>query len=69
MRNAYINLKAEMKRRGIKVADVAELIGKRDVSVSKNLNGTGGDFKAQEVLKIHKVFFPKLDIEYLFWKG
>jgi len=61
----YHNLKAEMARQGIKVKDIAELLEVRRATVSDKINGKYR-FYCDEAIKIKKVFFPHLSIDYLF---
>lgn len=63
---AYANLKAEMARKKVTVKLIAEKLNKSTAKVSKNINGTGGDFDVMEALKIRDMFFPDLQIDYLF---
>ena len=61
----YNNLRAEMARKGIKIKDLAELLGVRRSTVSDKINGKYR-FYYEEASKIKKTFFPDLDLEYLF---
>lgn len=61
----YSNLRAEMARKGIKVKDLAELLGVRRTTVSDKINGKYR-FYYDEAKKIKETFFPDLDLEYLF---
>ena len=64
-KNKYPNLRAEMSRIGIKQADIAELLGIREVTVSKKMNGKS-TFGIDEAFLIKKTFFPNLSLDYLF---
>ena len=64
-KNKYPNLRAEMSRIGIKQADIAELLGIREVTVSKKMNGKS-TFNIDEAFLIKKTFFPNLSLDYLF---
>lgn len=64
-KNKYPNLRAEMSRIGIKQADIAELLGIREVTVSKKMNGKS-TFDIDEAFLIKKTFFPNLSLDYLF---
>ena len=64
-KNKYPNLRAEMSRIGIKQADIAELLGIREVTVSKKMNGKS-TFNIDEAFSIKKTFFPNLSLDYLF---
>lgn len=64
-KNKYPNLRAEMSRIGVKQADIAELLGIREVTVSKKMNGKS-TFGIDEAFLIKKTFFPNLSLDYLF---
>ena len=64
-KNKYPNLRAEMSRIGIKQTDIAELLGIRNVTVSKKMNGKS-TFDIDEAFLIKKTFFPNLSLDYLF---
>ncbi len=59
------NLKAEMARENIRVADIAEFLNCRKATVSDKINGHY-KFSFDDALRIKRKFFPDLDIEYLF---
>lgn len=63
---AYSNLVAEMARKGITIKKMAETMKKSVSKVSKNINGSGGDFNVEEAIFIRDTFFPNCEIEYLF---
>lgn len=62
---AYMNLKAEMTRQGIKTTDIACCVGITERAMRNKLNGVT-DFTWKQVCKIQKDFFPQLSKEYLF---
>lgn len=62
------NLKAEMKRYEISVADVAALLGCAEKTVRNKLNGQSS-FSVPEAFKIKNTLFPSLTVEYLFFSG
>lgn len=62
---AYMNLKAEMTRHSIHIADVASSIGVTERALRNKLNGVT-DFSWKQVCKIQKDFFPRLSKDYLF---
>lgn len=63
----YHNILETMKLEKITFAQIGELLGCRYQTVSDITNGeTKKGFYFDDALKIHKVFFPKYDIEYLF---
>jgi transcriptional antiterminator len=61
----YKNLLAEMARTDVSNHMLAEKLNLTDKSIRNKLNGITG-FSWQEVKNIHKLFFPTLDIQYLF---
>lgn len=61
----FPNLRAEMARRSITVADLASVIHKTDRTVSDKLNGRG-DFTLSEACAIRDGVFPGQTLEYLF---
>jgi transcriptional regulator with XRE-family HTH domain len=66
---AYANLRAEMARKDISVKKIAEAMNKSVAKISKNLNGYSGDFTISEAFKIRELFFPDLEIDYLFCRS
>lgn len=64
---AYLNLRAEMARRGVMIKDLMEVTGKSRSAVSMNLNGNS-EFSIGESIKIKERFFPDMDYEILFEK-
>lgn len=63
----YANLKAEMARANITIAEICKITSKSRSAVSKNLNGSGS-FTVDEGIAIRNKFFPNLSIDYLFSK-
>lgn len=61
----YKNLEAELKRKGITRADVAEAVGINIATVSEKLTKENR-LKLSEAMKIKDCFFPDLSLEYLF---
>lgn len=68
MNEAYVNLKAEMARHGIKQIELANLLNVREATISEKINGKYA-FDIDEALKIKNEFFQNISIEYLFSKG
>lgn len=67
MYTAYVNLKAEMARRGIKQIELANLLDVREATISEKINGKY-TFDIDEALKIKNAYFHSISIEYLFSK-
>lgn len=63
----YVNLVVAMKLRKITIENIAEYLGLHRNSVSNKLKGES-KFTIEEAFKIHKRFFPEMDIEELFKK-
>ncbi|MGL6175355.1 MAG: helix-turn-helix domain-containing protein, partial [Cellulosilyticaceae bacterium] len=61
----FKNLRAEMGRHSIKAKDIAQALNVREATVSFKMNGKS-DFTFNEAKQIKEIFFPSLDIEYLF---
>jgi len=61
----YKNLAAEMARKGITKKDLAKLLNMRYPTVVDKTNGKSR-FYLDEAIKIKDIFFPDLDLEYLF---
>lgn len=61
----YLNLKAEMAKKGITIEAIAKTLGLHRNSVAYKLN-KGGSFSIEESMKIHKVYFTGVPIDYLF---
>lgn len=63
----YPNLIEVMKNEKITFTQIGELLECRYQTVSDIVNGnTIKGFHYEDACKIHKVFFPKYDMEYLF---
>lgn len=61
----YKNLEAELKRKSLTRANVAETLGINISTLSDKLTKPGR-LKLEEALKIKRSFFPELSIDYLF---
>lgn len=61
----YLNLKHELRSCQITQAQISELLGVREATVSDKINGKSR-FTVDEALRVKKTFFPKYDLEYLF---
>ena len=63
----YSNLLDAMKNEKVTFTQMGELLNCRYQTVSDVANGvTKKGFYYEDAYKIHKVFFPKYDMEYLF---
>ena len=51
-REPYMKLLLYLKENNIRQKEVAELLGKTTSAFNQQLNGTGGDFTVDEVVKI-----------------
>ena len=65
MNRAYVNLKAELARCGVKQIDLAKLLNVREGTISDKINGKS-TFDIEEAFKIKKTFFPEFSLDYLF---
>ena len=61
----YCNLRAEMARAGVSVNSIAGAIGKSTGSIYGYLK-SGRGFNVNDAIIIRDLFFPNVDIEYLF---
>ena len=61
----YLNLKAEMARKKVKVKDVAELLNITKQAASAKIN-SNSRIKFEEAIVIHDTFFPECDLRELF---
>lgn len=61
----YKNLKAEMARSSILGKDIAKALGTRQATISSRLTGKT-EFSYREAKKIKDIFFPHIELEYLF---
>lgn len=59
------NLKSEMKRHGVRRADIQHLIGCSSKTVDNKIAGINA-FSIGDAFKIRDTFFPSLRLEYLF---
>lgn len=59
------NLKAEMARANVTVAEIAEISGKSCRTIRDKIKGKG-QFPIQDAIKLKDAFFPGVDLEYLF---
>lgn len=64
----YPNLEAEMARNNVRNEDIAKAI-KKDERTIRNKRSGATDFTWNETLIIRDVFFPNLQLEYLFEKS
>lgn len=48
----YSKFKAYLEDKGIRQAEIAEIVGKSKTALNQNLNGTGGDLSLPDVRKI-----------------
>ncbi|CEJ74255.1 phage protein [[Clostridium] sordellii] len=62
---AHMNLKAEMTRNNIHIAEIANHLGITERTLRNKINGVT-DFTWQEACKIQRGLFPKLSKDYLF---
>lgn len=61
----FKNLKAEMCRNSVRAKDIARALNVREATISFKMNGKS-DFTFNEAKQIKEIFFPNLEIEYLF---
>lgn len=59
------NLRAEMERYGVTVADIRKILGCSEKTVRNKINGDT-DFTLPEAFKIKSTFFKGYTLEYLF---
>ena len=59
------NLKAEMVRTDLSVAEMSQTINKSDQTTRDKLAGKS-DFSISEAFRIRDAHFPDMDLEYLF---
>lgn len=67
MKRVYINLMAEMARKGLVGKDIAKVLGLSTTSINFRLSGKI-EFSISEAYKIRDKLFPTLTIDYLFDK-
>ncbi len=61
----FENLRAEMSRKNIGLAEIAEVIGCNRDTISRKLS-MKSPINLDEAFKIQSVFFPNEDLRYLF---
>ena len=61
----FPNLRAEMARHSVSVADIAEVCGCSQASVYRWMKGDSGGFAFEDCTKI-AALFPNVTLEYLF---
>lgn len=61
----FPNLRAEMARCGVTVADISKVAHKTDRSIRDKIGGRG-DFTLTEIYAIRDAFFTGMSLEYLF---
>ena len=59
------NLRAEMARANVTVAEIAAVSGKSHRTISDRIKGKG-QFPIQEAIEVKNIFFPGMALEYLF---
>lgn len=59
------NLKAEMARSNVTVAEIASISGKSYRTISDRIKGKG-QFPIQDAIEVRNAFFPGMELEYLF---
>ena len=62
----YPNLEAEMKRYAVRRTDIARALGTSNAVVTNRLNGVQGEMSISDALTIRDLFFPGMDMAYLF---
>lgn len=62
------NLRAEMARANVTVAEIAALSGRSCRTISDRIKGKG-QFPIQDAIGVKNAFFPGMDLEYLFARG
>jgi plasmid maintenance system antidote protein VapI len=62
---AYMNLKAEMARKGIKNEEIAKLLGVHRNSIYNKITGPNS-FTIEESMKIRDTYFQEFELNYLF---
>lgn len=66
MSRRYVNLEAEIARKGLSKKDIAETLGVRIATVYDKLKGKY-PFTLDEALKMKNKYFPEFTLEYLFY--
>ncbi len=59
------NLKAEMARANVTIAEIATVTGMSYRTISDRIKGKG-QFPVQDAIEVKNVLFPGMDLEYLF---
>lgn len=59
------NLKAEMARANVTIAEIATVTGMSYRTISDRIKGKS-QFPVQDAIEVKNAFFPGLDLEYLF---
>ena len=62
-----INLRGEMAKKRVSIEDISNLLGIHRNSVANKLNGESS-FSIEQSFKIQEMYFPELDLKYLFEK-
>ena len=62
----FPSLRAEMARYGLKIKDIAKLLGITPKTAQHKLSGKA-HFTTNEMRKIRDTYFPNLTIDYLFF--
>lgn len=60
-RAPYTKFKVFLVENNIKQSEVAKLLNKSNSALNQNLNGTGGDFSAEELRTLYKVYGISID--------
>lgn len=60
-RAPYTKFKVFLLENNIKQSEIAKLLNKSNSALNQNLNGTGGDFSAEELRTLHKVYGVSID--------
>lgn len=60
-RSPYTKFKVFLVENNIKQSEVAKLLNKSNSALNQNLNGTGGDFSAEELRTLYKVYGISID--------
>lgn len=66
MSRRYVNLEAEIARKGLSKKEIAETLGVRLATVYDKLKGKY-PFTLDEALKMKNKYFPEFTLEYLFY--
>ena len=66
MSRRYVNLEAEIARKGVAKKEIAETLGVRLATVYDKLKGKY-PFTLDEALKMKDKYFPEFTLEYLFY--